>query len=66
MEKNKQSIIPITLHDDKTDRRHISKFHSQKMVAHLKNSQTELLIYEGIKPSTLRVLLAEMSFNETR
>lgn len=66
MEKDKQSIIPVTLHDDKTNRRHISKVHSQKMVAHLKNTQTELLIYEGIKPSTLRVLLAEMSFNETR
>ncbi|GEK90378.1 hypothetical protein APU01nite_24170 [Alkalibacterium putridalgicola] len=66
MEKNKQSIIPVTLHDDKTDHQHISKFQSQKMVAHLKNSQSELLIYEGIKPSTLRVLLAEMSFNETR
>lgn len=66
LEKNEQSIIPVTLHDDQTDRQHISKVLSQKMVAHLKNSQTELLIYEGIKPSTLRVLLAEMPFNETR
>ncbi|GEK90983.1 hypothetical protein AKA01nite_06050 [Alkalibacterium kapii] len=66
MEKNKQSIIPVTLHDDKTDRRRISKVYSQKMVVHLKNSQTELLVYEGIESSTLRVLPAEMSFNETR
>jgi len=62
LEKNKQSIIPVTLHDNKTDRQHISRFHSQKMVANLINSQIELLIYEGIKRSILRVFLSEMSF----
>ncbi|QQP69543.1 hypothetical protein JHE06_07930 [Carnobacterium sp. CS13] len=38
----------------------------QKLVAHLKSSQTELLIYEGIKPSTLKTLLTEMSIDEAR
>lgn len=66
MEKNKQSIIPVTLHDDNTKCQRITKHQSQKLVAHLKNSQAELLVYEGIKPSTLRVLLAELSLNETR
>lgn len=66
MEKNKQSIIPVTLHDDNTKRQRITKDQSQKLVAHLKNSQAELLVYEGIKPSTLRVLLVELSLNETR
>jgi len=66
LEKNKQSIIPVTLHDDNTKRQRITKNQPQKIVAHLKNSQAELLVYEGIKPSTLRVLLTEMSLNETR
>lgn len=66
MEKNKHSIIPVTLHEDKTTRGHIEKPQPQKIVAHLRNNHTELLIYDGIKPSTLRVLLEEMSFNEAR
>lgn len=46
--------------------RTVAKPLPQKLVAHLKNSQKELLVYEGIKSSTLRVLLAEMSIHEAR
>ncbi|HAJ70368.1 MAG TPA: hypothetical protein DCO62_03995 [Alkalibacterium sp.] len=66
MEKNKQAIVPVTLQNDHTHRRTVSKPLPQKLVAHLKNSQTELLVYEGIKPSMLRVLLSEMSTHEAR
>ncbi len=66
MEKNKQTIVPVKLQENKKDRRTAANFLPQKVVAHLKNSQTELFIYEGIKPSMLRVLLTEMSINEAR
>lgn len=66
MEKNKQAIVPVTLTNDHAHRRIVAKPLLQKLVAQLKNSQTELLIYEGIKPSTLRVLLTEMSTHEAR
>lgn len=66
MEKNNQAIVPVTLQNDQTNRRTVAKPLPQKLVAHLKNSQTELLVYEGIKPSTLRVLLTEMSIHEAR
>lgn len=66
MEKTKQSIVPVTLQNDYTDRSIGVKQPAHKLVAQLKQNQAELLIYEGIKPSTLRVLLAEMSSNETR
>ncbi|OJF91161.1 hypothetical protein [Alkalibacterium sp. 20] len=66
MEKNKQTIVPVKLQDDQNNRRTVGKPLPQKLVAHLKNSQTELLIYEGIKPSTLKILLMEMAINEAR
>ena len=65
MEKNKQSIVPVILQNDQNNRRTVEKSLPQKLVAHLKSSQTELLIYEGIKQSTLKILLTEMSINET-
>ncbi|HIZ53274.1 MULTISPECIES: hypothetical protein [Lactobacillales] len=64
MEKNKQSIVPVILQNDQNNRRTVEKSLPQKLVAHLKSSQTELLIYEGIKQSTLKILLTEMSINE--
>ena len=64
MEKNKQSIEPVILQNDQNNRRTVEKSLPQKLVAHLKSSQTELLIYEGIKQSTLKILLTEMSINE--
>ena len=64
MEKNKQSIVPVILQNDQHNRRTVEKSLPQKLVAHLKSSQTELLIYEGIKQSTLKILLTEMSINE--
>ena len=64
MEKNKQSIVPVILQNDQNNRRTDEKSLPQKLVAHLKSSQTELLIYEGIKQSTLKILLTEMSINE--
>ena len=64
MEKNKQSIVPVILQNDQNNRRTVEKTLPQKLVAHLKSSQTELLIYEGIKQSTLKILLTEMSINE--
>ncbi|WP_225743756.1 hypothetical protein [Marinilactibacillus sp. Marseille-P9653] len=66
MEKSKQSIVPVILQDNQTHRRTVENSSAQKVVAHLKNGQTELFIYEGIKPSTLRVLLSEMTINEAR
>ncbi|GAB2319875.1 hypothetical protein IRB23SM22_21360 [Alkalibacterium sp. s-m-22] len=66
MEKRKQSIVPVKLQGDQHHRRTVGNPLSHKVVAHLKNSQSELLIYEGIKPSTLRILLMEMSSHETR
>lgn len=65
LEKTKRSIVPVTLQNDHTDRSSGVKQPTQKLVAQLKQNKAELLIYEGIKPSTLRVLLAEMSSNET-
>ena len=64
MEKNKQSIVPVILQNDQNNRRTVEKSLPQKLVAHLKSSKTELLIYEGIKQSTLKILLTEMSINE--
>ena len=64
MEKNKQAIVPVILQNDQNNRRTVEKSLPQKLVAHLKSSQTELLIYEGIKQSTLKILLTEMSINE--
>ena len=64
MEKNKQSIVPVILQNDQNNRRTVEKSLPQKLVAHLKSSQTEKLIYEGIKQSTLKILLTEMSINE--
>ena len=64
MEKNKQSIVPVILQNDQNNRRTVEKSLPQKLVALLKSSQTELLIYEGIKQSTLKILLTEMSINE--
>ena len=64
MEKNKQSIVPVILQNDQNNRRTVEKSLPQKLVAHLKSSQTELLIYEEIKQSTLKILLTEMSINE--
>ena len=64
MGKNKQSIVPVILQNDQNNRRTVEKSLPQKLVAHLKSSQTELLIYEGIKQSTLKILLTEMSINE--
>jgi hypothetical protein len=64
LEKNKQSIVPVILQNDQNNRRTVEKSLPQKLVAHLKSSQTELLIYEGIKQSTLKILLTEMSINE--
>lgn len=64
MEKNKQSIVPVILQNDQNNCRTVEKSLPQKLVAHLKSSQTELLIYEGIKQSTLKILLTEMSINE--
>ena len=64
MEKNKQSIVPVILQNDQNNRRTVEMSLPQKLVAHLKSSQTELLIYEGIKQSTLKILLTEMSINE--
>ena len=64
MEKNKQSIVPVILQNDQNNRRTVEKSLPQKLVAHLKSSQTELLIYEGIKQSTLKILLTEMSIKE--
>ena len=66
MEKNKKAIVPVILQDGQTHHRTVAKPLPQKLVAHLKNSQKELLVYEGIKSSTLRVLLAEMSIHEAR
>lgn len=67
LENKRQTIVPVTLQSDPIYRSAGEKKQpTQKLVAQLKRNQTELLIYEGIKPSTLRVLLAEMSSNETR
>ena len=43
MEKNKQSIVPVKLQEKQRNRRMIEKPLPQKLVAHLKNSQIELL-----------------------
>ncbi|GEL67601.1 hypothetical protein [Marinilactibacillus psychrotolerans] len=65
MEKNKQAIVPIKLQENQKDLQTATNALPQKVVAHLKRSQTELFIYEGIKPSTLRILLTEMAIHET-
>ncbi|MGO1356819.1 hypothetical protein [Alkalibacterium gilvum] len=66
MEKNKQDIVPVTLQNNHKENRRGTQTLPNKLVARLKRNQTELLIYNGIDASTLKILLTEMSINETR
>lgn len=66
MGKNKQAIVPVKLQNNQNDRRMDTKPTPQQLIARLKCSQTELFIYEEINESTLKILLTEMSINETR
>lgn len=64
MGKYNQDIVPVKLQDNnQRDRRRVAQPSPQKLVARLKSNQSELLIYEGIDASTLKLLLTEMSIS---
>lgn len=66
MEK-KQDIVPVRLSDNNNGIRQPQKNYqnkSQKLVARLKCSDSELSIYEGIREPILQVLLTELYTNE--
>ncbi len=62
----KQDIVPVQLKDDqkKYQQQSTNRF-TQKVVARLKCADSELLIYDSIRDSTLKILLTELYTNET-
>ena len=61
----RQDIVPVQLQDEKRTVHHqYRKQNPQKLVARLKNMDSELFIYEGIQEEMLRVLLTELSVHE--
>ena len=60
----KQDIVPVTLQDDKKTHQHTTPRSTQKLVARLKCTDSELFIYESINESTLKVILSELYTHE--
>ena len=61
----KQDIVPVQLQDEKRSvHSRYTKQHPQKLVARLKDGNSELFIYEGIQEEMLRVLLSELAVHE--
>lgn len=63
----KQEIVPVKLRDDKKksyNQTHQAR-NQQKLIARIKNTDSELFIYEGIRDEVLKVLLTGLYQNET-
>jgi hypothetical protein len=62
-----QEIVPVRLWDDKKKSYNQTQQHvrnQQKLIARIKNMNSELFIYEGIRDEVLRILLTELYKNE--
>lgn len=67
--KNKTEIVPILLANGESSNEiplSEPQAPSETLIAHLKFSHSEIFLYQGIKMSTIRLLLSEMNHHENR